>query len=522
VLLTVVAASACGDGPDRLSLPSSVNVVAEKFWEVTASTRWNERALGLLAQRPPATNGQTGTLRILTYLSLAQYRAVLAADDGKAGSTHPSLPAAVGGASVAVLSGFFPLDIAALEAQLDADLAATPWPGATREDPVSGEAIGRAIGAAVLAYAAGDNYLATSPGVPPVGPGFWVSSGAPITRGLYRARPFFMTSGDQLRSPPPPAFGSAQFLAALAEVRAISDTRTPEQTALAQFWSPGAAPFNSGALNRLAAELIGEHQRTEREAARILAYANAAAFDAQIACFDTKYAYWFIRPPQADPAITTVLPLQNNPSYTGGHSCATSAIMGVLADAFPSERGRLEALVDEAGLSQLYSGIQFRFDIEAGQTTGRAAAALALAGDLRSSVSNGQVPAFNIGPPITPIWAQLTLVGNLLTSANYQLNVFLAQGPPIIPGNPVFPADQNVLDFYLKANGVLDKVSGVGPPITPQTTDALQAILGAANTTLLLLTPCEGCAPLAPSLLYVQITEQAQHTIQVASGLLPF
>jgi hypothetical protein len=375
--------SACGDGPGRLLLPPSADLGAAKFWDVTASTRWNERALELLAQRPPATNGQTGTLRILTYLSLAQYRAVLAAEDGNVGSTHPSVPAAVGGASVAVLSAFFPLDVAALEGQFEADLAAPPWPGATQEDPVSGEAIGRTIGASVLAYAAGDNYLATSPGVPPVGPGFWVSSGAPITRGLYRARPFFLTSGTQLRSPPPPAFGSPEFLSALAEVRAISDTRTPEQTALAQFWSPGAAPFNSGALNRLAADLIGQHHRTEAEAARILAYANAAAFDAQIACFDTKYAYWLLRPSQADPAITTVLPLQNNPTYTGGHSCTTSAIMGVLADAFPSERGRLAALVEEAGLSQLYSGLQFRFDIEAGQATGRAAAALALAGDLR-------------------------------------------------------------------------------------------------------------------------------------------
>lgn len=144
-----------------------------------------------------------------------------------------------------------------------------------------------------------------------------------------------------------------------------------------------------------------------------------------------------------------------------------------------------------------------------------------------TSVSNGRVTPYVNGPPITPIWAQLNLVTNFLVSANHQLNLFIA-GPPIVPGNPVipgnplFPAAQNTLDFYLKGNDVLDKVAANGPPITPQTTDALHAILGEANTTLDLLTPCEGCGTLPRSLLYGQITTQAEHTIQVANGLLIF
>jgi membrane-associated phospholipid phosphatase len=382
-LLAAMTVSACVDAPSRVLLPPSPSLDAVKFWGVTASTRWNERALTLLVQRPPSSDATSAAVRILTYLSLAQYRAELAAEDGKDGSTHPSVPAAVGGASVAILSGFFPLDVAALESQLDADLAAAPWPGVKNEDRAAGESIGRTIGAAVLAYAATDNYLAKSPGVPPVGPGFWVPSGGAIVRGLYGARPFFMTSGDQLRAPPPPAFGSPDFLAALAQVRAISDTRTPAQTALARSWNSATPPFLAGALNRIADDLIEEHHRTEREAARILAYANAAMFDAQIACADTKFAYWLIRPYQADPAITLVLAPQANPSYPAGHPCNVSALLTVLTDAFPSERTRLEAMIVEAGLSQLYSGIHFPFDIAAGQAIGRAAAALALAGDLR-------------------------------------------------------------------------------------------------------------------------------------------
>jgi membrane-associated phospholipid phosphatase len=372
---------ACTDAPTQPS-QSAPQLSATKFWEVTASTRWNRRVADLVALRPPA-NGQAATSRILTYLSVAQYRAVLAAEDAKAGPTHPSVSAAVGGASVAVLSRFFPLDSAALEAQLDADLAGAQWPGARHQDVATGVATGRQVGAEVNALASTDNYLVTSPGTPPVGPGFWVSAAAPIVRSLHGVRPFFLTSASQLRPPAPPAFGSPAYLGALSEVRTISDTRTAEQLATAQFWNTASAPFTAGALNLIADDLIEAHHRTEREAARILAFANAAAFDAQIACFDAKFTYWFIRPSQADPAITLPIGLPNHPSYPSAHSCITSALMTVVADALPDERSKLEGIIETAGLSRMYGGIHYRFDVEGGQAIGRGAAALALGGTLR-------------------------------------------------------------------------------------------------------------------------------------------
>jgi membrane-associated phospholipid phosphatase len=307
---------------------------------------------------------------------------VLAAERGKEGSMHPSVSAAVGGASVAVLSAFFPLDVSTFENQLDADLAAPGWPGEQNDDAAAGEAIGRAVGAAVNSWAATDNYLVANPGAPPVGPGRWVSSGAPIVRGPYGTRPFLLTSGDQIRPGPPPAFGSPEFLAGLAEIRTVSDTRTAAQIALAQFYAWGTAPFTPGNLNLIADDLIVAHKRTEKEAARILAYANASSFDAHIACFDAKFAYWFIRPTQADPAITLPIPLPNHPSYPSGHSCVTGGFMYPMIDAFPSERERLEKIITDAGLSRMYGGLHYGFDVEAGQAIGRAAAALARTGSL--------------------------------------------------------------------------------------------------------------------------------------------
>ena len=130
-------------------------------------------------------------------------------------------------------------------------------------------------------------------------------------------------------------------------------------------------------------DLLQERRVAEVDAARILAQANAAGFDAQIACWDAKLTYWYIRPSQADAAITMPIALPNHPSYPSGHSCISGAILGVLADAFPTEKARLDAMVQEAGMSRVYGGIHYRFDIEAGREIGRAVAALAVKGTLK-------------------------------------------------------------------------------------------------------------------------------------------
>ena len=388
IAVVALIVSACADAPTRVVQPSAPSADAVKLSEALATTRWNEQATMLLQHYPPTANGQAqaATSRMLTYLSLAQYRAVLAAEAGNDHSMHPSVPTSVAAASVVVLSDFFPLAAAALEAKFDADLVAPVGPDAEQEDPAAGEAIGRGVANAVLAKKATDNYYVEPPGALPVGDGYWIPAPAPapIVRSLFGVRPFFLTSADHLRPPPPPAFDSPEFLAALAEIRAISDTRTAEQIAIAQTYATATPPFTAGSENLEADQLIVENHLTEREAARILAYANAAAFDAQIACWDAKFTYWSIRPSQADTGITISpgLTLPNHPSYPSAHMCITAAIMSVLIDAFPSERPRLEAYIETASLSRMYAGLHYRFDVVAGVTIGRQAAALALGGSL--------------------------------------------------------------------------------------------------------------------------------------------
>jgi membrane-associated phospholipid phosphatase len=382
----VVVAAACGvDQPTGVPRAGGAapTFSAVKFWEAGAAVAWNARATDLAALQV------IDAARLYAYLSLAQYRAAEEAKD--APGPHAPVSAAIGAASVVVLGAFFPANVAALEAALDAQQAAPPWPGAKHADFAAGEAIGREVGAKVLAFAQGDLWGLTNPLLPPIGPpptgaGRWVYSGGPIARGGLGARPFFLTSTSQLRPPAPPAFASAAFDAALAEVKLISLTRTAEQIAIANYWNVNQSARSDAAIMAVARDLIVSHRRSDADAAKILFLMSAATFDASIGCFDAKYAYWLIRPAQADAGISTVFATPPHPSYPSAHSCASGAMTGVLIAAFPSERGRLEAVAEEASLSRLYAGIHYRFDMDAGLALGRAAAAIALAADLSSIV----------------------------------------------------------------------------------------------------------------------------------------
>ena len=379
ILASVILAAACSEtntvpsdtAAERAEIAATS---APKFWETNAAADWNELATSLAARRAVDVS------RMYAYLSLAQLRAAEAAE---AIEPHSPTSSAIGAASATVLASFFPADVAEIEAALDAQAAAKPWPGAKHQDFATGEALGRSIGAKVLTFAQGDRAGQADPGTPPTGDGYWKwTVGGPMVRGNYRARPFFLASDDEFLPPPPPAFGSQAFLDALAEVRAIAANRTPAQVAIANYWNLNQSGRSGAAPNNLAVELIRSHRVKEAKAARILFLMNAASFDALVGCFGAKYTYWLIRPPQADPSIATVFPTPPHPSYPSAHSCGSGATTGVLALEFPDEATRVEAFALEAGLSRLYAGIHYRFDMAAGVALGRAVAAKAVAADL--------------------------------------------------------------------------------------------------------------------------------------------
>lgn len=385
-LVALLGVAACTDpGPLPTSpgtLPGSASADADPAAadRVISAARWNLLTREIVGRRG---GGSNQAARLFALVSVAQYNAVIDAEAVKGLGVRPSASGAAAAAAATVLAARYPAERAFVEDQLAADAAyLATLPTERRADFAAGAALGRAVAAAVLAHAATDGSDAAWTGTIPVGPGYWTSAppNAPPQEPLWGGiRPWLLASADQFRPAPPPAFGSPEFLEALAEVRHISDTRTPEQLAIARFWASGYGPGGpAGFFGTVAAELATRRHLGERKTARLLAVVHMAIMDASIGCYDAKYAYWYIRPHQADPAITVPVNRPNFPAYPSAHSCLSAAAAGVLAGFFPSEADEVHAMVEEAGVSRIYAGLHFRFDITAGQELGFAVAELAL------------------------------------------------------------------------------------------------------------------------------------------------
>lgn len=106
-------------------------------------------------------------------------------------------------------------------------------------------------------------------------------------------------------------------------------------------------------------------------AERVYALMSVARFDALVACYDTKYTYWAIRPSQLDPTITPLFPPPRHPSYPSAHGCNSGSAAAVLAYLFPRDGQTIEAKADEAAMSRMWAGIHFRSDDDAGLALGR-------------------------------------------------------------------------------------------------------------------------------------------------------
>jgi hypothetical protein len=112
--------------------------------------------------------------------------------------------------------------------------------------------------------------------------------------------------------------------------------------------------------------------------------------------------------------------------------------------------------------------------------------------------------------------SRLKNVNTLVTSANQQLTEYTL-GPPV-PQSPGAPLDEHSLDFYLKANALLDAALLGAEPLPIAGTDVLNAILGQANHTFDVIAGALNRGRL--STYYDEIESQAQHTVDVVTGLL--
>jgi membrane-associated phospholipid phosphatase len=368
------------------------------FWNAVPTTqRWTDATFTLMRQ---GGLNPVRQLRVLAHVHAAMYDAVVTAYHAKYAynrkapsalapdlkvavatveePSYPSEHAAVAGAAAGVLAAFFPKEAAPLAAMAQEAANSRLLAGANyRSDVEAGLTLGRAVAEKVNMRATTDGSDAQWTGTVPTGDGLWVGTN-PLEPLAGTWKPWMLTANDQFRPVPPPAFGSAEFLADLAEVKRINASPTAAERAIATFWATNgsAAPFWEAA-----SLLIARERLSTPRAARVLALLGVAAADANIAEWEAKYHYWRIRPSQADPTITPIVPLPNFPSYPAGLPGIGGMSGDILAYFFPQDAQRLRYMEEEGAVSRLYGGVHFRSDSEAGLALGRGVAALAIQRD---------------------------------------------------------------------------------------------------------------------------------------------
>jgi membrane-associated phospholipid phosphatase len=376
------------------------------YWDSgSPSYRWIELALNQLQAKPmPPHRGN----RIMSLLNVTVYDAMVATWDSKYtydrrspadfdpklttaietpnSPSYPSEHAVAAGAAAAILGYAFPDDAARFDALAEEAgqsrlLAGVSYPS----DVSAGLELGRAVAAKVIARAQADGSDAQWTGTVPVGPGLWVGTN-PVEPLIGTWKPWVLSSGDQFRPGPPLAYDSAEKAAELAELHAIE--RTFPLTANAFF----NQSFDGLALSWYDAisQRIFEHRLDENPPRAALIYVTMAVaqYDAVIACFDAKYAYWAIRPSQLDPTLTTLFPPPNHPSYPAAHGCVSTAIAVAQAHFFPRQADYIIGKANEAAYSRMVAGIHYRSDVEVGIALGRRVAEAVLeAADLPEAMA---------------------------------------------------------------------------------------------------------------------------------------
>jgi hypothetical protein len=200
-----------------------------------------------------------------------------------------------------------------------------------------------------------------------------------------------LTSGSQLRLPPPP--DQTATAAELQQLRALAARRDAAAVDRIVFWDAGAPGYR---WNGILADELFKRNLFGATSSRQIALVHVAIYDATIAAWDSKYAYRRPRPVTADPALATAIATPRSPSYPSEHAAVAGAAARVLAYLFPDRADALTAQAEEAARSRELAGVQYPSDTAAGLELGRKVADLVIERARRDGSElpwTGSVPA---------------------------------------------------------------------------------------------------------------------------------
>jgi membrane-associated phospholipid phosphatase len=282
--------------------------------------------------------------------------------------SYPAEHAVAAGAASEVLAYIFP-QRAEIFRQLAEEAARSRLIAGVnyQSDVTAGLALGRQVAALVIARGKSDGTDAKWTGSVPTGPGKWTGTN-PILPMNGTWKPWVLSRQDEFRPGPPIPYDSPEKAAELAEIKNFP--RTPQTNNEAMFWEAAVGGLRAHQYwNEQLGKKTLEYRLDDNppRAARAFVLPFVTLYDASIACWDAKYAYWAIRPFQLDPEVKPVFATPNHPSYPAAHACASISVTRVLGYLFPRDAEAFAALGERAAESRVWAGIHYRSDIVAGR-----------------------------------------------------------------------------------------------------------------------------------------------------------
>ena len=282
-----------------------------------------------------------------------------------------------------------------------------------------GVGVGSVAAAAIISLRSGDGSFPSIPESFPGGtePGQWrptpPSNATMLAPWLGFVPPFTLKSSSQLRaSPPPPKLNTGEYTNDYNEVKSLgrsnSTDRTPEQTALAVFYSDNFITLWERTLRGISSTYLND----SGDSAHLFAMANMAAADAIITAWDTKKYYNFWRPITAiqqgdndgnpktigDPSWVPFIATPAYPEFSSGANNLTGAMTRTLEHFFGDRTvfsvsstsaattrtyQRFSDMADDVVVVRIYQGIHFRTADEVARRQGTRAADWAVSHFLR-------------------------------------------------------------------------------------------------------------------------------------------
>jgi hypothetical protein len=352
-----------------------------KYWDAGApSYRWNQIILGLIDQK------QAVMLRMpAAWMNIAIYDATILAWKEKMkykrqrpSNIDPSINPVINApltysypcehsvtaaAAAYVLAYFFPekedsimqMAHAASKSRVDAGVQ-------FQSDADAGWKLGQQVAMQIIENAKNDGSAKEWKGEINKDPKKWTGKFAMGVK-LGQFTPIVMRSADQFRLPSPPDFEKD-----MNELKNFKQTFNSK--ALAYYW----ANHGPELWNDLASQKMFEYHIAEDApaAARIYTVLNVGYHDAAIAIFDTKYAYWGIRPNQYDTTYKSLISTPPFPGYPSGHAAGAATNCAIMEYFFPADAKLFHQLAQDCADSRFYAGIHFRTDNESALKMGEA------------------------------------------------------------------------------------------------------------------------------------------------------